>query len=109
MVARHVLLRILPLTDLMVDLKVEERVARVMEVLVAKAKVNIRNPSPSGITNQLISTNGLVVPLLPFANLRAHLPVQECIAECSGLADRYVEEAVRQGLRLEWVADFDGE
>ena len=99
--------RILLLTDRMADLGVEERVARAVEKLVAKAKVNIGNVSPSGITSRPKSPNKVVVPPLTYANLPAHLRVQACIAEWCGLGDRYVEEVVRHGLRLDWVADFD--
>ena len=80
-----------------------------MENLVENAKVNIGNFSPSGITNPLKSLNNVVVPPLSHAILPAHLRVQACIAEWSGLQERYVEEDVRHGLWLDRVADFDGE
>ena len=80
-----------------------------MEKLVAKAKVNIGNVSPSGITNPPKSPNKVVVLTLPHASLPAHLRVQACNEEWCGLQDRYVEEVVRHGLRLDWAPDFGGE
>ena len=109
MVTLRVRHRILLLTDRMADLKVEERVARAVESLMAKAKVNNGNASPSGMANRRRPPNKVVVPPLPYADLPAHLHVQACIAEWSGLEDRYVEEVVRHGLCLDWVADFEGE
>ena len=77
----RVLHRFLLLTDRMADLEVKERVARAVAKLVAKAKVNIGNVSPSGIANRRKSPNKVVVPPLPYTNLPAHLHVQACIAE----------------------------
>ena len=93
----------------MADLGVEERVAKAVDKLVAKAKVNIGNVSPSGMTNRPKSPNKAVVPPLPHASLPAHLRVQVCIEEWCGLQGRCVKEVVRHGLRLDWVPDFDGE
>ena len=76
------------LTDHMVDLGFEERVARAVEKLVAKAKANIGSVSPSGITNRRKSPNKVVVPPLPHASLPAHLRVQACVEEWCGLQDR---------------------
>ena len=75
--------------------------ARALEKLVAKAKVNIGNVSPSGIKNRLKWRNTVVVLPLPYANFPAHVRLQACIAEWSGLQDRYIEEVVRHGLRLD--------
>ena len=101
--------RIFLLTDHMANHGVEERVARAVEKLVAKAKANIGFFSPSGKTNQTKSPNKVVVPLLPHASLPAHLRVQVCVEEWCGLQDRYVQDVVRHGLKLDWVSDFDGE
>ena len=93
----------------MADLGVEERVARAVENLVAKAKANIGSVSPSGKTNQPKSPNKVVVPPLPHASLPAHLRVQACVEKGCGLQDRYVRDVMRHGLRLDWLSDFDGE
>ena len=101
--------RILLLTDRMAGHEVEERVAKAVKKLVAKAKANIRIVSPSGKTNWPKSPNKVVVPPLPHASLPAHLRVQACVEDWCSLQDRYVEDVLRHGLRLDWVSDFDGE
>ena len=96
----------LPPTDPMAPLEDEERVARLAE----RARTNIANASRSGITNRAPKgPSRVVLPPLPNAHLPAHLRVQSCLQEWSGLGDRYVTKVVRHGLRLDWAQDFDGE
>ena len=68
---------------------------REQRVTNSKAKVSIASATPSATTNGRKAPSKVVIPPLPFTHLPAHLRVQSCIKEWSGLGDRHVEEVVK--------------